>query len=68
MSNKSKKPTHTIFQVIGEKDKAHWTKIGAGWANEDGKGINVVFNAYPTVGRVVVREVTTEETSEAGQK
>lgn len=61
MSNTDKttnRPTHAIWQVIGEGDKAHWTRIGAGWANRDGKGLSLKFDAYPVAGRTVVRAFT----------
>lgn len=59
-----RKPTHVIWQVVGETDKSKWIRVGAGWANKDGKGINLVFDAYPATGRTVVREIA-EEGAEA---
>ncbi|WP_417308030.1 hypothetical protein [Devosia sp.] len=57
-------PTHSIFQVIGEGDNARWIRVGAGWSHrKDGKGMNLVFDAYPVVGRIVVREVPPAEPS-----
>lgn len=53
--NSSRKPTHTIWQVIGTGETARWNRIGAAWANRDGKGLNLSFDAYPAHGRVVVR-------------
>ncbi len=68
-SNESKRPTHIIWQVIGETDKARWTRIGAGWTNRDGKGLMLKFDAYPLAGRTMVREVTeTEDASNGGEK
>lgn len=58
-------PTHVIWQVVGDQNKAKWLRVGAGWANKDGKGISLVFDAYPIAGRVVVREVTENEGNEA---
>jgi hypothetical protein len=55
--SKGRKPTHVIWQVIGEKDNAMWNRVGAGWAHSDGKGVALKFSAYPLTGRVVVREV-----------
>lgn len=60
-SNEAKRPTHVIWQVIGEADKARWIRVGAGWPNKDGKGLTLKFDAYPVAGRTVVREMTTEE-------
>jgi hypothetical protein len=59
--NKAKRPSHAIFQVIGEKDKARWLRVGAGWKNKDGKGLLLVFDAYPVVGRTVIREISSKD-------
>jgi hypothetical protein len=64
MSNEtkeSKRPTHAIYQVIGEQDKARWIRVGAAWTNRDGKGLSLKFDAYPVVGRTVVREFTEQD-------
>lgn len=66
-SNQSKRPTHAIFQVIGENDKARWLRVGAGWTNKDGKGLLLVFDAYPVVGRTIIREITEKEQTEENQ-
>lgn len=60
-----RQPTHVVWQVIGETDKAKWIRVGAGWANKDGKGITLVFDAYPIAGRTVVREQTAAEGADA---
>ena len=53
-----KRPSHIIWMVKGDNDKARWTPIGAGWPNRDNKGLSLVFDAYPVSGRVVIREFT----------
>lgn len=54
-----KAPTHEVFHVVDAKPKARWTKIGVGWANQDGLGITLAINYTPTVeGRTLVREIT----------
>jgi hypothetical protein len=74
MSNETKtpkRPTHDIFQVIGEKEKSRWVRVGAAWPNKDGKGLFLKFDAYPVVGRIQVREVTEKDdaaTSAEGQQ
>jgi hypothetical protein len=55
-SSKSKKPTHEAFVVTGEGDNAFWTKLGAVWPHDDGKGYNVDLIALPVSGRLVIRE------------
>ncbi|MCZ7593668.1 MAG: hypothetical protein M5U16_01220 [Hyphomicrobium sp.] len=71
MSNKSKdtkRPSHAIWHVDGEGEKARWTRIGAAWLHKDLKGANLKFDLFPTSGsgRVVVREVS--EKDETGEE
>ena len=62
----TKAPTHEIFHVVGDGDKARWTKIGVGWAHQDGDGLNLAINYTPLIaGRTVVR--TAGRKQEAGQ-
>lgn len=61
------KPTHIVWQVIGEDKQAHWIRIGAAWTNRDGKGLSVLFDAYPAKGRTVIRERTEPEAAEEGE-
>jgi hypothetical protein len=55
-SSKSKKPSHEAFVVTGEGESAFWTKLGAAWPHDDGKGFNVELIALPVSGRLVIRE------------
>ncbi|QQM32363.1 hypothetical protein JET14_09610 [Martelella lutilitoris] len=55
-------PSHEVFHVVGEKDKARWTKIGIGWRHQDGDGMNLIINYTPLVeGRTVVRKIKAKE-------
>lgn len=57
MAAKPKKmPTHEAFVVVGKDKDAFWTRIGALWPHEDGKGYNVELVAVPVTGRLVIRE------------
>jgi hypothetical protein len=47
---------HQVFVVDGEGDNAFWTKVGAAWKHEDGKGFNITLSAMPVNGRLVIRE------------
>lgn len=60
-----KRPTHAIYVVLGEDDKARWNKIGAAWLHKDKKGANLDFTSFPLAGRIVVREVTEKDQAEA---
>ncbi|MFK4411060.1 hypothetical protein ABH991_008152 [Bradyrhizobium ottawaense] len=51
-----KKLTHEAFVVTGEGESAFWTKLGAAWPHDDGKGFNVELIALPVSGRIVIRE------------
>jgi hypothetical protein len=53
---KPKKPTHEAFVVTGEGDTAFWTKLGAVWPRDDGRGFNVELIALPVTGCLVIRE------------
>ncbi len=52
-----RKPTHRLYQVLGDGDAAIWKSIGAAWPNKDGKGFNVSCDAVPLQGRIVMRAI-----------
>jgi hypothetical protein len=59
-----KRPTHIVWQVIGGQEdgsKAFWQRIGVCWAHSKGTGMNVVLEAVPLIGRVVIRERKEDE-------
>jgi hypothetical protein len=41
-------------------------RLGAAWANRDGKGLTLVFDSYPVVGRIQVREFSEQQPEENG--
>ncbi len=58
----SQQPTHRVYTVIkreGEDD--FWLAIGAAFAHQDGKGFNVMLQALPIDGKVVLREPKDDE-------
>ncbi len=58
MSQEAEKPSlsHEIFVVAGDNDAARWIRVGAAFANRDGKGFNLVLDALPARdGRLVMR-------------
>ena len=59
MSNKTKanKPTHAVYHVRGEGERAYWTKIGAAWLHDDKEGLNLALDFVPVgdTGRLVIR-------------
>ena len=60
-------PTHRLYRVNGEGDKASWTQIGAAWQHKDGKGFSIACDAIPLAGRMALRLI--EKTpAEGGQQ
>ena len=49
------KPTHVLYSVQGEGENSHWTRIGAAWAHNDGKGFSIQIDAVPLDGRITLR-------------
>jgi hypothetical protein len=52
--NSNSRPTHSVYVVEGEGEKAFWTKVGAAWQHADGEGFNVSLSAISLNGRLVV--------------
>lgn len=48
-------PSHGVFSVEGEGERAFWTRIGCAWPHSDGEGFNVSLTALPLTGRIVIR-------------
>ncbi|WLB57448.1 hypothetical protein [Bradyrhizobium japonicum] len=64
-NEKKNQTPHSIFVVEGEGDTQFWTKIGAAWPHQDGKGFNIQLSCMPLNGRLVVREPKAD--AEAGR-
>lgn len=54
-------PSHGVFVVEGEGEKAFWTKVGCAWHHNDGNGFNVTLSALPINGRIVIRAKKEEQ-------
>jgi len=65
-TTKGSKPTHRIYIVTGEGDKAIWRELGAAWPNKDGKGFNIECTAIPLAGHLVMREIKTKTDDRQG--
>jgi len=65
-----KQPTHRAYSVIrreGQDD--FWLNLGLVFAHNDGKGFNIMLQAFPLDGKIVCREVTEDkETAEGGRE
>jgi hypothetical protein len=44
--------------------KGYWTRIGRLFAHEDGKGHDLLLNALPVNGRIVIRQEEPREQAE----
>ena len=53
--NQKNQAPHEVFVVEGAGDTAFWTKIGAAWPHQDGKGFNIQLECVPLDGRVTLR-------------
>jgi hypothetical protein len=54
----SKTPNHYAYHVRDrEGKKGFFTKIGAAWAHNDGKGFNVQLEIMPLDGKLSLRTV-----------
>jgi hypothetical protein len=57
-----RQPTHRAYSVIrreGQDD--YWLNIGLVFPHKDGSGFNLILQAFPLDGKIVVREITAEE-------
>ncbi len=60
--NESKQPTHKAYSVIkreGQDD--FWLNVGVAFPHKDGKGFNIMLQAFPLDGKIVCREVSDDE-------
>jgi hypothetical protein len=63
------KPTHTAYSVRDFKKQdgaadSSWSTIGVAFLHKDGKGLDVVLDALPVSGRIVLRIPKPKETGE----
>lgn len=63
----TKQPTLVAYSVEDARKgrKAYWTKIGRLFAHDDSKGFDLVLNALPINGRIVIRQEQPREEAEA---
>jgi hypothetical protein len=55
----SKSPSHIAYHVRDrEGGKGFFTRIGAAWPHQDGKGFNIQLDVAPLDGRIVLRVAT----------
>jgi hypothetical protein len=55
-------PTHRAYSVVrreGQDD--YWLNLGLAFPHKDGKGFNIVMQAFPLDGKIVCREIAEDE-------
>ena len=58
-------PTHRAYSVIrreGQDD--YWLNIGLVFPHKDGSGFNLILQAFPLDGKIVVREIAEDAAEE----
>lgn len=61
-STAPKAPDYIAWHVHSKGEKNYWTRVGASWNHQDGKGMTVQLETLPIGGRIVLR-VPTEDTA-----
>lgn len=51
----------------GKEERTHWLAIGQAFGHKDGEGFDIVLQALPVDGRVVLRKPLPKETQEIGE-
>jgi hypothetical protein len=60
--DQSHQPTHRAYSVIkreGQDD--FWLNLGLAFPHKEGKGFNIMLQAFPLDGKIVCREITADE-------
>jgi hypothetical protein len=65
MANDNARPAYDAFVVDGEGEDAFWTKIGAAWPHQDGRGFSLQLVALPVGGRITLRVPKEREKGDA---
>ncbi|MGH6837492.1 MAG: hypothetical protein ACREDT_01560 [Methylocella sp.] len=66
-SRETKGPAFIAWHVAEKNEsKAFWTRIGAAWDHEDGKGLTLQLDLVPVAGGRIVLRVPSENTGEKG--
>ena len=57
-----RQPSHRAYSVIkreGQDD--YWLNLGLAFPHKDGSGLNIMLQAFPLDGKIVLREIADEE-------
>ena len=64
-----RQPTHRAYSVIkreGQDD--FWLNLGLAFPHKDGKGFNIILQAFPLDGKIVLREPSDDDQKEPGDQ
>lgn len=62
MSTKDTQPTFRVYSVIPREGKDdYWLNLGLAFPHQDGKGFNVMLQAFPINPKLVLREVSADD-------
>lgn len=67
--SESRLPTHRVYSVIrreGQDD--YWLNLGLVFVHKDGKGFNIMLQAFPLDGKIVCREIAENDDAEEHQE
>ena len=57
MASNQQQPAFNAYSVIKREDQDdYWMSLGAAFPHADGKGFNIVLQAMPLDGKIVLRE------------
>ena len=63
------KPSHRAYTVIKRENKDDfWLNVGVAFAHDDGEGFNILLQAAPLDGKLVLRTYTEQEEPEPPKK
>ncbi|ACK50907.1 conserved hypothetical protein [Methylocella silvestris BL2] len=66
-ARETKAPAFIAWHVAEKTDsKSFWTRIGAAWDHEDGKGLTLQLDLVPVSGGRIVLRTPSEATEERG--
>ncbi|HEX4613240.1 MAG TPA: hypothetical protein VH092_33950 [Urbifossiella sp.] len=56
-TTKTSKPAYIAYTVRNNEDQKEgfWTRLGVAFPHQDGKGFNLLLDAYPLDGRITLR-------------
>ncbi|MFB2553800.1 hypothetical protein [Ensifer soli] len=60
----NKSPTHGVYVVEGAGDGSYWTKVGAAWPTNNGKGFTIQLIGLPVSGRLILQEINAKRDDE----